>query len=74
MKMQFEMWSAFHFFMMIFPFVFGVVLYKITRDKEFTVKRKVALVMGIMLIFILASRQIYIFNNDGGLSPEIFPF
>lgn len=74
MKMQFEMWSAFHFFMMIFPFVLGFVLYKITRDKEFTVKRKVALVMGIMLIFILASRQIYIFNRDGGLNPEIFPF
>ena len=74
MKMQFEMWSAFHFFMIFFPFVLAVVLYKITRDKAFAVKQKVALVLGLIMILILATRQIYIFNRDGGLNPEVFPF
>jgi len=73
MRMQFEMWSAFHYFMMIFPFVLGVVLYKITEDKPFATQRKVAIVMGVILIIILAARQIYIFNKDG-LNPEVFPF
>ncbi|MDZ7835290.1 MAG: YwaF family protein [Alkalibacterium sp.] len=71
--MQFELWSAFHYFMMIFPFVLALGLYKITQDKSFAVKRKVAIAMGMTLVGILATRQIYIFSNDG-LGPEVFPF
>ena len=73
MQMQFEMWSAFHYFMMIFPFVLGFVLYKATQDKPFAVKQRVAIVLGIILVLILAARQLYIFNIDG-LGPEVFPF
>ena len=73
LSMQFEMWSAFHYFMIIFPFVLAVVLHKVTQNKPFTVKRHVAIVMGILLIVILAVRQIYILNTDG-LGPEVFPF
>ncbi|SFC02165.1 Integral membrane protein (intg_mem_TP0381) [Alkalibacterium subtropicum] len=73
MQMQFEMWSAFHYFMVVFPFVVGVVLYKLTQDKPFTVKRYVAIAMGITLVGILATRQVYIFSTVG-LGPEVFPF
>ncbi|GEK90025.1 Integral membrane protein (intg_mem_TP0381) [Alkalibacterium putridalgicola] len=73
MQAQFEMWSPFHYFMMIFPFVLAAVLYKMTQKKTFAVKRRVAIVLGIILVLILAARQIYIFNNDG-LGPEVFPF
>ncbi|GAB2324037.1 hypothetical protein IRB23M11_16590 [Alkalibacterium sp. m-11] len=73
MQMQFEMWSTFHYFMMIFPFVLAVTLYIFTRDKAFAVKRRVAIAMGIILVGILATRQIYVFSTDG-LGPEVFPF
>ncbi|GAB2319975.1 hypothetical protein IRB23SM22_22360 [Alkalibacterium sp. s-m-22] len=73
MQMQFEMWSTFHYFMMIFPFVLAVTLYIFTRDKTFAVKRRVAIAMGIILVGILAIRQIYVFSTDG-LGPEVFPF
>ena len=73
MEMQFEMWSPFHYFMIVSPFILGIGLYKMTQDKLFTLKRKVALVMGAVLVVILASRQIYIFN-EYGLGPEVFPF
>ncbi|EXJ23874.1 hypothetical protein ADIAL_0666 [Alkalibacterium sp. AK22] len=73
MQAQFEMWSTFHYFMMIFPFVLPVTLYIVTRDKTFAVKRRVAIAMGIILVGILAIRQIYVFSTDG-LGPEVFPF
>lgn len=59
--------------MIVFPFVLGVFLYKITQDKPFTVKRNVAIAMGMTLVGILATRQIHIFITDG-LGPDVFPF
>lgn len=73
MQAQFEMWSTFHYFIIIFPFVLAVILYIVTRDKTFAVKRRIAIAMGMTLVGILATRQIYIFSTDG-LGPEVFPF
>ncbi|GEN51602.1 TMEM164 family acyltransferase [Alkalibacterium pelagium] len=73
MQMQFEMWSTFHYFMIVFPFALAVTLYIFTRYKAFAVKRRVAIAMGIILVGILATRQIYVFSTDG-LGPEVFPF
>ncbi|GAB2319974.1 hypothetical protein IRB23SM22_22350 [Alkalibacterium sp. s-m-22] len=73
MQAQFEMWSTFHYFMMIFPFVLAIFLYKMTQEKSLAVKRRVAIMLGIILVLILTTRQIYIFNNEG-LGPEVFPF
>ncbi|GAB2496105.1 hypothetical protein GCM10008929_17420 [Alkalibacterium psychrotolerans] len=73
MQAQFEMWSTFHYFMIIFPFVLAVILYIFTLDKAFAVKRRVGIAMGIILVGILATRQIYVFSADG-LGPEVFPF
>ena len=73
MQMQFEMWSTFHYFMIVFPFVLAVTLYIFTRDKAYAVKRRIAIAMGIILVGILATRQIYVFSTDG-LGPEVFPF
>ncbi len=49
MQAQFEMWSTFHYFMIIFPFVLAVILYIVTRDKTFAVKRRVAIAMGMTI-------------------------
>ena len=74
MSAQFEMWSYFHYFMIIFPFVLAIILYFFSKEKEFSVQRKIALVLGIILVIILFIRQVYIFNTEGGLNPEVFPF
>ncbi|MFW6009389.1 MAG: hypothetical protein ACOCP8_09020, partial [archaeon] len=71
---KFEMWSYFHYFMMIFPFVLAIILYGLTRNKEFYLQRNIALLMGIILVIILLIRQVYIFNTEGGFNPEVFPF
>lgn len=73
MQMQFEMWSTFHYFMIVFPFALAITLYIFTRYKAFAVKQRVAIAMGIILVGILATRQIYVFSTDG-LGPEVFPF
>lgn len=73
MTVKFEMWSYFHYFMIIFPFVLVIILYLYSKEKEFSIKRKIALVIGIILVIILFLRQIYIFNQEG-LNPEVFPF
>ncbi|ERJ12879.1 TMEM164 family acyltransferase [Haloplasma contractile] len=74
MNAQFEMWSYFHYFMIVFPFILTIILYLYVRKKSYSVKRNIALLMGIIMVIILALRQIYIFNKDGGLSPEVIPF
>lgn len=38
MQATFEMWSGFHYFMMIFPFVLAIILYLVARDKPFSVQ------------------------------------
>ena len=72
MEMQFEMWSPFHWFMMVTPFILAIVLYIIMRDKSFNSQRTAAIILGIILVFILTVRQIFMLA-EYGVGPEVFP-
>lgn len=74
MDKTFEMWSTFHYFMMIFPFVMAITLYFIFRNKSERTKQWVAILLGFIMLIILILRNVYIFDKRGGLNPEVIPF
>jgi len=71
---EFKMWSTFHYFMMIFPFVLAVVLYSLVKDKPEKTKRTVGIILSILMIGILITRNVYIWTREGTLNPEVIPF
>ncbi len=72
--MQFEMWSPFHYAMIVFPFLLAVVLHYSVRNRSFAVRRNMGLTLSVVMIIILMVRNTYIWINEGALNPEIFPF
>lgn len=74
MIVQFKMWSLFHYFMMVFPFILAVILYYSAKDKPQKTKKAIGLVLSLILIAILVTRNIYIWTNKGTLNPEVIPF
>lgn len=74
MVIEFEMWSPFHYLMMIFPFVLAIFLYYLLRDKSMQAKKNTGLILSIISILILVTRNIYICIVHGALNPEVFPF
>jgi len=74
MIVEFEMWSPFHYFMIFFPFVLSLLLYSLVKDKSDKVKRNVGIILSIIMIAILITRNVYIWSVKGALNPEVFPF
>lgn len=74
MTVKFKMWSPFHYFMIIFPFVLALILYFFTKDKAEKTHRRVTVVLSIVMIAVLIMRNTYIWVNKGGPNPEVFPF
>lgn len=74
MEAQFHMWSSFHYFMMIFPFVLAIGLYYIFRNKQEKTKRIVAIILSVLMVIIIITRSIYVIDTKGGLNPEAIPF
>ena len=74
MIVEFKMWSIFHYFMIIFPFLLAVILYLGVRNKSEQVRRKVGLVLAIIMILILIVRNSYIWIEHGTFNSEVIPF
>lgn len=70
--MKFEMWSWFHFLMMLLPIVIFIPLYFILRNKSYKTKYIVGVVIGIISLLILIARNIEIYVQNG-FDPEIIP-
>ena len=51
--MQFQVWTPFHYAMIVFPFVLAGVLHYIFRDKPSNSKRNMALALSVLMIIIL---------------------
>lgn len=74
MKATFDMWSIFHYFMMVFPFVLTVLLYYLYKNKDEKKQKNVALILSILMVLILIARSIFMIDRKGGLNPEAIPF
>lgn len=74
MIVEFSMWTPFHYFMMIFPFVLTFILYFFTRNKGEKAQFSVGLILSIVLVLILIVRNVYIWHQQGVINPEVFPF
>jgi len=59
--MQFHLWSPLHYFMMIGPFLFTVLLYFIYRNKDKKSQRKIGLILSLIAVGLLIARNIEIF-------------
>lgn len=59
--MLFHMWSALHYFMIFGPFVFAFILWKIFKDKEYSSKRKMGLILSWAAVITLIIRNIDVF-------------
>lgn len=74
MIVEFKMWTVFHYFMMIFPFVLAVILYCFVKEKPVGTKKTVGLILSVIMIGILIMRNVYIWTEEGVLNPEVIPF
>lgn len=72
--MIFQMWSPFHYFMIIFSFVFPILLFFIFKNREEKIQRRVSLGLALLMIGILIIRNVYIYVKHGELNPEVIPF
>ncbi len=70
--MKFEMWSWFHFLMMLLPIIIFIPLYFILRNKSYKTKYIVGVVIGVISLLILIARNIEIYVQNG-FDPEIIP-
>lgn len=72
--MLFHMWSFLHYFMMIGPFVFAFILWKVFKNKEYDTKRKVGLILSWAAVITLIIRNIDVFQVSGfKITEELFP-
>lgn len=71
--LAFKMWSPFHYFMMIFPFVLTALLYIFVRNQRNIVKRRVGITLAIIMLITLVVRNVYFFLEHG-MNPEVVPF
>lgn len=74
MDLTFKMWTPFHYFMMIFPFILAIVLWWMVKNKPQENKYRVGLIMTIFMVAILILRNSAIWYRVGTLNPEVFPF
>jgi len=74
MPVVFKMWTPFHYFMIVFPFILAVVLHLGTRNSSDRVKKNTVVILSILMIGILVMRNVYIWVNKGSLNPEVIPF
>lgn len=74
MIVQFKMWSVFHYFIIVFPFLLAILLYLWVRDKPERMRRKVGLILAIIMILILIIRNAYIWAVHETLNAEVIPF
>lgn len=70
--MQFEMWSFWHFLLMLSPAIVIVPLYFILRNRSYKTKYIVGIVIGVISLLILLIRNIDIYLRNG-FDPEIIP-
>lgn len=73
MAIEFDMWSPFHYFMIIFPFILALFLFYLVKDKPEQTKRNFALALSIIMIAILIMRNVYIWYDHGVFNPEVIP-
>ena len=70
--LKFEMWSFGHILYILSPAIIMTALYFLLRNKSYKVKYIVGVVMGIISLAILITRNIDIYINNG-FDPEIIP-
>ena len=70
--MKFEMWSVWHFVLMLAPIVAILILYFALRKTSYKTRYIVGIVIGCISLSILIMRNIDIFVNNG-FDPEIIP-
>lgn len=70
--MKFEMWSFWHYLLMLSPALIMTVLYLILRKRSDRVRYIVGVIIGVISLGILLARNISIFINDG-FCPGIIP-
>lgn len=74
MIVEFKMWSPFHYFMIIFPFLLALFLYYGVRNRSEKAQRRVSLILSIVMILILIVRNTFIWSARGFFNPEVIPF
>lgn len=70
--MTFQMWSAWHFVLMLAPIVAILILYFALRKTSYKTRYIVGIVIGCISLAILIMRNIDIYVNNG-FDPEIIP-
>ncbi len=70
--MKFEMWSVWHYLLMLSPFIVFIPLYFLLRNKSYKTKYIVGIIIGVISLLILIIRNIDIYLNNG-FDPEIIP-
>lgn len=71
---KFEMWSLFHYLMIIFPFVLAIGLYYLFRNKSKHTQQLVSVILSTVMVTVFIMRAIHVTNKYGGINPEVFPF
>lgn len=70
--MKFEMWSIWHILYILSPFIICTILYLVLKNKPYKVRYIVGVVIGVISLAILITRNIDIYLNYG-FDPEIIP-
>ncbi|MGN1060708.1 MAG: hypothetical protein ACI4QN_03155 [Candidatus Coproplasma sp.] len=70
--MKFEMWSVWHYLLMIAPILIMTVLFLVLRKKSYKVRYIVGVIIGVISLCILLARNISMLLNEG-FSPGVIP-
>lgn len=71
--MTFTMWSALHYFMMIMPVVFAVVLFLVSKNKTKEQKLKLGTILSAVMIVMLVLRNVEYIVVGKKMTPELIP-
>lgn len=72
--MSFQMWSFFHYFFIVSPFLFAVILFFVFKRKSYEEKRKIGVILSIIAIIVLVLRNIEIYVKNGYvMNEELIP-
>jgi len=68
--MTFQMWSLFHYFFMVSPFIVAILFYFLFKNKSYEQKRRIGIILSVIAIIILVLRNIEIFIRNGYIPNE----
>src|SRR5690554_1766525 len=72
--MKFTMWSAFHIFFIISPFIFAGLMYFFSKKYSYEKNKKIGIILSIICVFILLLRNLEIYFKVDTITPELIPF